>query len=122
VVTLRLNSPVTFTSHPPTPTESFGHGLEVDRSGSTTELVADGQGDSVSQWPGTRPPTAAECAGSAGSDRVELGGSGVPPHGWICALSGPDDVRLRYLSGSSGLVSSAYRFLATVWSRPGGSG
>lgn len=122
VVTLRLNSPVTFASHPPTPTESFGHGLEVDRSGSTTELVADGQGDSVSPWQGSRAPTAAECAASAGSDRVQLGGSGVPRHGWICALSGPDDLRLRYLSGSSGLVSSAYRFLVTVWSRPGASG
>jgi hypothetical protein len=120
-VLLPLNTPYSFGSYPLTRTQSFGHGLEVDRSGQTAELVADGDGDTVSQWPAGRPPSAANCRGTSGGDRVTLGGSGVPVGGWVCAHSGTDDLRLKYLSGQSGLVSSSYRFLATVWN-PGGGG
>lgn len=121
-VTLGLNSPLTFSSYPPTQTPSFGHGLEVDQAAGTTQLVADGDGDWVAPWSGRGAPSASNCSGGGGGDRVQLGGSGIPTGGWICAHSASDYLRLRYLSGHTGLVSSGYRFLVTVWNSAGGSG
>ncbi len=117
-VQLPLNTPYSFGAYPLTRTESFGHGLEVNKSSAGTQLVADGDGDTVSPWRGRRAPSASQCASNApASDRVALGGSGVPIGGWICAQSGGDLLRLRYRSGSANLVSSSYRFSVTVWNR-----
>lgn len=117
-VQLPLNTPYSFGAYPLTRTESFGHGLEVNKSSAGTQLVADGDGDTVSPWRGRGAPSAKQCANNApASDRVALGGSGVAIGGWICAQSNGDVLRLRYRSGSANLVSSNYRFSVTVWNR-----
>lgn len=117
-VQLALNTPYSFGTYPLTRTQSFGHGLEVNKSSAGTQLVADGDGDTVSPWRGRGAPSAKQCASNApASDRVDLGGSGVPIGGWICAQSGGDLLRLKYRSGQANLVSSNYQFSVTVWNR-----
>jgi len=117
-VQLPLNTPYSFGAYPLTRTQSFGHGLEVNKSSARTQLVADGDGDTVSPWRGREAPSAKQCASSGpASDRVDLGGSGVPIGGWICAQSGGDLLRLKYRSGRANLVSSSYQFSVTVWNR-----